>query len=307
VKPPTEITAVDTLLPEEILRLTPEGADDLLARLETEVPVEPALALPETGGIEEAIVFGDTHGDWRSTRAAAERFLEAPSRRALLGLGDYIDRAPDDCGEGSVANALYLLGLKAAYPERVWLLQGNHETARRIGVSPHDLPEEVDLLWGPEPDRYARLLGLLERGPFALRTPNGAYLAHAGFPSEPPAADWKAGFARATTEEFLIDLVWRDCAASRHSRGTGAPFTERDLDGFLAAAGCTIFLRGHDPDLIGRPVFGGRCLTLHTSRLYERYGGVLVARLPWDRPVRSAAELRIEHLETEGREFNWEG
>ncbi|HEV2449633.1 MAG TPA: hypothetical protein VGU43_04385, partial [Thermoplasmata archaeon] len=94
---------------------------------------------------------------------------------------------------------------------------------------------------------------------------------------------------------------WRSAGASRIDRGFLGPFSESELERFLGEIGAAIFLRGHDPDLTGRPVYHDRCLTLHTSRIYELYGGVVIARLPLDRQVRSVEELRVEHLETEER------
>ncbi len=288
--------------PEEILALSPEDADLLLDDLERRVPVHPPLVeIPVREGCE-AVVFGDTHGDWRSTREVVRRFDEEPARRMMIGLGDYVDRAPDDSGEGSVANALYLLALAAEAPDRVLLVQGNHETDRRIPVLPHDLPEEVDALWGPVEERVARLAALLERGPLAVGTGSGAYLAHAGFPSHRPATDWRGAFA-AIDEPTLTDLVWSECGASRLRRGGAPVWTASDLTRFFAETGYRLLLRGHDPDLTGRAVYDGRCLTLHTTRVFERFGGVLLARLPLDGRVDSAADVRLEHLATEGRTY----
>lgn len=289
--------------PEAILRLDADEADALLDSLEAQVPMAPnRLAQVAMPGLEEAVIFGDTHGDWRSTRSAAAIFLEDPARRALIGLGDYVDRAPDDCPNGSVANALYLLGLAAEFPDRVVLVQGNHETTRRFPVLPLDTPAEVDDLWGPDATRYARLMGLLERGPLASVTGSGVYLAHGGFPRIGPSMDAREAF-HAPSEDVILDVVWGDCGASRLHRGVSVPFSEREMVEFLDHIGARVFLRGHDPDLVGRPVFHDRCLTLHTSRVFERFGGVLVARVPLDRPVRTVHDLRIEHLPTEGREF----
>lgn len=285
--------------PASLLRLSSDEADRLLDRLESDVPSCPGLVRLEVPGAREAIVVGDTHGDWRSTEAAVARFLEAPRERLFVGLGDYVDRAPDDCGEGSVANALYLLSLAARYPEQVVLVRGNHETHRAIAVLPHDLPEEVDALWGPDPERYQRLSSLLERGPLAALTPSGVYFAHAGFPRQ-ASGNWASRLDR-PDEATLMDLVWAECSESRTHRGVPR-FTKADWTRFAEVSGASIFLRGHDPDLNGRWSLDDRCLTLHTSRIYERYGGVLAARVDLTRPAR-AAVVTVEHLETEGRDF----
>lgn len=286
--------------PPELLRLTPTEADELLDRLERSVPVRTPLVKLSPGTATEAVVFGDTHGDWRSTEEVVKIYREGD--RALVGLGDYVDRPPEDCGEGSVANALYLLCLAAQAPGRVYLIQGNHEIVRRIPAVPHHLPEEVDELWGPDSTRYDRLVGLLERGPIAMTTPNGAYLAHAGFPRGKLPTPWEAAFD-AVDEERLAEITWAECEASRVRRGAAPPWGERDLERFLDATGLTLFLRGHDPDLTGRPLYRGRCLTLHTSRIYERYGGVIAVRCSLRSPLRSVADIVVGHLPTEGRTY----
>jgi hypothetical protein len=286
--------------PSDLLRLSAVEVDELLDRLERRVPVRPPLVEIPREAAEEAIVFGDSHGDWRSTEEVVGRYRVGS--RCLIGLGDYVDRPPDDCGAGSVANGLYLLSLAAETPGRVFLIQGNHEIVRSIPAVPHHLPDEVDELWGPDSTRYDRLLGLLERGPLAVVTSNGAYLAHAGFPRGRLPHPWTKAFVSPDVER-LAELVWAECDASHIRRGAALPWGERDLDQFLRATGLRIMLRGHDPDLTGQPLYGGKCLTLHTSRIYERYGGVIIARLPLLSPLRTVADLSIEHLPTEGRSY----
>ncbi|HYK94178.1 MAG TPA: metallophosphoesterase [Thermoplasmata archaeon] len=289
--------------PAEILEMEESEVDELIDGLERKVPVHPGLIDLPSSPRKEAVVFGDTHGDWWSVLAIVDRFLAQPQERCLVGLGDYIDRAPDDCREGSVANALFLLQLVADAPDRVFLLQGNHEAVRRIPALPHDLPEEVDALWGPNVERYNRIMGLLERGPLAALSPSGAYLAHGGFPMGGTAATWRRSFDE-PSDETIVDVLWSDCAVSRIDRGLSGKFTERDLESFFGRSGARVFLRGHDPDIVGRPLYGNRVLTLHSTRIYERYGGVITALLPLSRTVRDLRDLRVEHVETEGQSFD---
>jgi hypothetical protein len=278
--------------PSAVLDLSPADADALLDRLEGEVPVRPPyLELPsQPGGV--AFVFGDSHGDWKSTTEVVRAFEQAGPTGFLLGLGDYVDRCPADCPHGSVANALYLLMVAAQHPDRVALLQGNHETVRRIGAFPHDLPEEVGSLWGPSGSRYDRLMGLLERGPLAASAA-GAYFAHAGFPIRGCPARWTDAFPP-RDDAALSEIVWAECDASSVRRGAAPAWDERDLERFLRASGLSTVWRGHDPDLTGRPLYHGRAMTLHTTRYYEEYGGVLYAEVPLDRRLASvtAAPLR---------------
>ena len=287
--------------PSAVLAFSPEQADSVLEQLERTVPVHPPFVSVRSGAATEAVVFGDSHGDWRSTLAAVDQFSAPGANRMLIGLGDYVDRPPDDCGEGSVANAFFLLSLAAKFPDRVLLLQGNHETSRRIPAIPHHLPEEVDSLWGPDITRYDRLMGLLERGPLAVATASGAFLAHAGFPRR-LRAPWAETFAR-LDDEGLSEVVWAECEVSRSRRGAAPAWGQSDLDSFFRATGLSVFLRGHDPDLSGRPVYRGRCLTLHTTRIYEWFGGVITATIPLDASVTSVSQLSVRHLPTEGRSY----
>ncbi|EQD40501.1 serine/threonine protein phosphatase, partial [mine drainage metagenome] len=220
----------------------------------------------------------------------------------FVGLGDYIDRPPRDCGAGSVANALYLLGVAARAPERVFLLQGNHEATRSIPASPHDLPNEVATLWGPDGNRYDRIMGLLERGPYAASLPNAVYCAHAGFPLIGNRSEWAGTFDH-LDEAGAMQILWAECDESANRRGAGTPWGGRDLERFFRATAFRIFLRGHDADLTGQPLFDGRCLTLHTTRVYETIAGVLLARVPLGHPIESLRDVGIEHLPTERRRY----
>ncbi|HTP54804.1 MAG TPA: metallophosphoesterase [Thermoplasmata archaeon] len=281
--------------PEAYSGLDASAADRLLDRLEKEVPQRPPLAEIASPGAGSAIVFGDSHGDWRSTAEVVARFEAAGPGAVLVGLGDYVDRSPAELPHGSVVNALLLLDAASRWPDRVYLLQGNHETARRLGVRPRDLPREVAALWGEDATRLRRLVSLLERGPLAAYTGSGAYFAHAGFPRGPLPAPWTAAFER-VDDDRLSEIVWAECAASSIRRGVVDPFTEPELASFLAASGLSVFLRGHDPDLAGQRVFGDRCLTLHTTRVFERYGGILVADVPLSGRIADLGGVRVDRL-----------
>lgn len=289
---------VPPMPPDQIQGLSGDEVDRLLDTLEPSIPTSPPLVRIHPPGVEQLEIIGDTHGDWRSTAAAAAWFLAAPESRAFAGLGDYIDRAPPDCPGGSAVNALFLLSLKAAFPDHVTLLQGNHEAARRIELTPQTIADEMADRWGADARRYGRLMSLLERGPLAAYTDSGLFLAHGGFPPDLPTP-WQERFRHVDTS-LEMDLLWRDIAVSNVDRGESPAFTEEDLDRFLAATGLSVFVRGHDPRVVGQILYRDRVLTLHTSRTYRRFGGILVARAPLTRPVRKITDLQVESLAVEG-------
>ncbi|MEM0129124.1 MAG: metallophosphoesterase family protein [Thermoplasmata archaeon] len=276
---------------ERVGSLSPSQVDAELDRLEREVPTHPPLERAGLSPCTKARVFGDTHGDWSSLLWALDGAWDDPET-LLIGLGDYVDRSPPDCPQGSAVAALFLLELVAERPDRLLLLQGNHETVDVIPVHPRSFEEEVYARWKGGPRRAARLGALLRRGPLAACTDSGAYLAHAGFPRPPLPVPWTRALD-APGADRTEEITWADCEASSARRGGLPPFGEEDLRRFLDAAGLSVFLRGHDPDLTGRVLWGNRLVTLHTTRVYARFGGIVAAEIPLDHPIHDLGSVRI--------------
>jgi len=73
----------------------------------------------DEGGI---MIFGDIHGNLQALLSFCEIAGYSPTRHKVVFLGDYVDRG----GQGLEVIAL-LLAWKVKYPDRVFLLRGNHE------------------------------------------------------------------------------------------------------------------------------------------------------------------------------------
>lgn len=71
---------------------------------------------------ETILVVGDTHGNFEGTTSIVALWKEQGCDKVVF-LGDYVDR-----GEQPLETLNFLLVLKLLYPEKVFLLRGNHET-----------------------------------------------------------------------------------------------------------------------------------------------------------------------------------
>lgn len=281
--------------PREISSWDASSALERLDRWAGQLPARALEELPGASGTE-ATVLGDTHGDWPTVEWLAAQFLEGPQSTARwIALGDYVDRTPRSLPQGSLRNALYLLSLRAAYPDRVTLLRGNHETQRQIPAGMTSVVDEARELWGDAPVAE-RVQDLFDRLPLAARTESGAFLAHAGFPMA-RSGDWRAELDDAS-EQVLLEVVWNDVEDSPACGQRGIdqePIRSSNLETFLARSDCRVFLRGHDPDIAGQFRFDHRLLTLHSTRVFER-AGLTLARLPLDGVVARLSESQLLRL-----------
>ncbi len=287
-------------LPLDPLSIPALAETDVLEALDWMVPAlpgRPLMDVPDTPGAR-AWVLGDTHGDWPTAKALLEqRVLRRGSRDRALLLGDYVDRTPAGLPQGSLVNALFLLSLNAALPERVHLLRGNHETQRQIPGVLREAHLEAQELFGAGTPVGERLEDAFGKLPLAARLESGYYLSHAGFPRGSEGR-WRERFQR-EDEELLFQVVWNDVEGSPVAGKRGiplSPFTEPETEAFLKAAGARLFLRGHDPYLAGQYRFHGRVLTLHTTRVFA-WAGLWVASVPLG--SKDAERTPLELLQTE--------
>jgi hypothetical protein len=268
-------------------KLSERDVLEMLDKIEGALPTRRIADLPliKKG---TALIVGDTHGDWPIVRSLVERYLEGsdPVDQFVM-LGDYVDRSPQGIRHGSVVNALYVLSLAKAYPDRFIALRGNHEAFRCLRFVEHTLDEDARQCWGSVRvgERLEDLFDLL---PLAAMTENGAYIAHAGFPM---AGQWRDEILHPTTKTWL-ELLWNDVDVSPTCGQRGidqAPITERNLQAFFTRSGANVFIRGHDPEVAGRLLYGDKLLTVHTTRAYGTTG-LCAARIPLDRKLKELSK-----------------
>jgi len=243
--------------------------------LEAELDGDLLLTLPSRGTLFSA---SDIHG----SIDALCRILDisgvlAKEDTYLLCLGDYVDKGPD-----SLAVLVNLMALKLAYPERFFLLRGNHETgfwaSRWMGFR-----NELRRRYGYRTAArvYAGLLFAFEAMPLVAVAPNGLVALHGG----PPRSLSLLGM---TTQVVLHDVLWsdlhrnqdRDSTHDGHLRrfyrlGHGRRVVMHDVEHFLAEAGKTVLLRGHSHTRKGVEVASGRVLTIISANSLQRLGHLL--------------------------------
>jgi len=284
-------------LPEIIQEARRSTAEDFL-RIISEASRLIALELDGLGGIKlkgrlvslppegEAIVVGDIHGDLRSLEhiLAGSNFIEEASKGKdvhMIFLGDYGDR-----GASSPEVYHVVLRLKTLFPEKVILLQGNHEGPEDLLAYPHDLPRHLQMRFKDKWRRvYLELSSLFRRFYTAVIVDGRCIMLHGGVPSMARGIDDLAyAYQKHPSESHLEEILWSDPAEDirgvRFSpRGAGRLFGEDVTSTFIDALGVKFVIRGHEPAMDGYAVaHGGRILTLFSRKgppYYNLHGAYL--------------------------------
>ncbi|MGE5307574.1 MAG: metallophosphoesterase, partial [Deltaproteobacteria bacterium] len=234
----------------------------------------------------KVIPIGDIHGD----AAGLERYLRDSrffERKAagedvkLLFLGDFVDR---DRPENQLrALEIVTLLLQSCAPGDVILLAGNHEhngvfnkELVKKGYFKYEIPEYYGTEAGAKV--IAAYQALFNDLPFACLVNDEGFAVHGGIPKGGSVTleqirdadnDTKRGF------ELLRALVWNDPdILATESRGDG-PFTEKDIDNFLAmnrnskGEKLRYVIRGHQPVRGGLvSFFNGKLINVFCNTVY---------------------------------------
>ena len=233
---------------------------------------------------EEPIVFvGDTHGDLEATKRVFARF---PAREHVtVFLGDYVDRGPDSAG-----NLELLLRTKLAYPDRVFLLMGNHEGWAVAPFSPADF-------WQRLPSHEERAIAqALSEMPFAAWHPRGVLALHGALPDVDAVEEIEDIGLGTSNWRRITWGDWADTPGYVLDRGVfGRPTFGRDAFETIATRlDLKALIRSHQP-LAPTYLFEDRCLTIFTS---DAYGGAerRVAILRPETPLQAARDLELVTL-----------
>lgn len=257
-------------------------------------------------------VIGDLHGNYKDFSYFAKSFGLWSSAEftpaKFLFLGDYVDR-----GLHSIETLAFVLALKVLFPEKIYLLRGNHECADVNGdedtYQDGSFRRQCSMTYGRR--EGARLWqafnACFDQMPLAAVIDSKIFCVHAGIPRDlarrpdVPILESIAGIARPPdlTQDLVFDLVWADPATPEEEAYTqgvcGFPqgfgpnargpatcvFGKRAVEMFCRNSGCSHLIRAHQSPKLGVDIAkNATILTVFSSSHYcgafNRAAAVLV-------------------------------
>lgn len=259
------------LLPEPVIGALCHQLKDLLVHESNVVHI----SAPVT-------VVGDIHGQFYDLLEIFKIGGMCPDTNYLF-LGDYVDR-----GLFSVETITLLVCLKLRYPQRIWLIRGNHES-RGITQS-YGFYTECVRKYGSATvwNHFTSLFDFLT---LCVVIDNSVFCVHGGLsPSLQTADQIKVidRFREIPHDGPMADLVWSDPDESRpqfsiSSRGAGYTFGQEIVRTFLTRNKFTHILRAHQLCQQGYDVlFDGMLSTVWSAPNYCYRCGNLASVLEID-------------------------
>ncbi len=223
----------------------------------------------------DILVVGDTHGDIHTSLAVARMDWDK-----LVFLGDYVDRGPYQ-----LENLAFLLALELTYPEKVYLVRGNHESPlmnRKYGFM-----ETVASRYGH--GAYKLFQRVFANMSYAAVIENTFLTVHGGIARRLKRVDEIRGLPKEDPEpvnEVAFEILWNDPDETVEYfepnllRGSGTYlYGRRAVEEFLEENGLKAIIRAHQPYEGGyREHFGGKVITVFSCRYYP-IGGPAALRV----------------------------
>lgn len=254
----------------------PEGTIRLLCQVSREVFMQEGVLL-ELG--TPMNIFGDIHGQYDDLLRHFDS-LGYPPDIACLFMGDYVDR-----GRKSLETICLLLAYKIKYPDKMYLLRGNHESAsiNRIYGFYDECKRRYNIkLWKTFTDCFNCL-------PIAAVVESTIFCSHGGLSPDLHDFDQLRSLERpmdVPDEGLVCDLLWSDpdediTGWGENDRGVSWTFGGDVVRSFLEKHDLSLVARAHQVVEEGYRFFEKRKLvTLFSAPNYcgefDNAGGVLV-------------------------------
>ncbi len=247
------------------------------------------------------IIVGDTHANIGSIQYSIRKFLrEVHNGKSILFLGDYVDRgkyAPG--GPNSIKNVALLLKLKTMFPDKVFLLRGNHEDASVNSRNGFGGPECAKEYGDDGENVFNRFNNAFNYLSLAAVVNDDTFCVHGGISHELNYINQindiekPLDYEQLSIKDFFdnmkdpgsynslaIDLLWSDpCESlkefiSSNGRGAGQMYGRNVTKAFLARNNLRRIVRAHEVVDGHADVFGdGSVITLFSAPDYHSLGG----------------------------------
>ena len=230
---------------ESDLKLSPTSVGLLVAKIIPILKAEPSL-LELRAPIN---VVSDIHGQL-SDLLRVFTFAGMPPESSYLFLGDYVDR-----GQESLEVICLLFALKVRYPDRIYLLRGNHETVSQseVGGFLGECIRKVNR------SSWEKICDAFNYLPFAATINNQIFCVHAGISPKLQSLSAIKQIKRPTDiplKGLLTDLVWSDPCPDTplwgpSPRGETCTWGVQAVRKFLASTNMRAIIRGHQTAVNG--------------------------------------------------------
>lgn len=245
--------------------LPPDTIQQLCHTLKTEL-----LSVPNIISINSPIsVVGDIHGQFHDLLEIFQ-IGGAPPMTNYLFLGDYVDR-----GYYSVETISLLLVLKLRYPERVFLIRGNHES--RTITTNYGFYTEVLNKYQGSADVWNYITDLFDYLPLGATIDGKIFACHGGLSPSCQQLDQIRTidrFKEIPHDGIMADLVWSDPDIAildfkLSPRGAGYLFGNDVIDKFCNDNDLVQMIRAHQLCNEGYTSYWkGKCLTVWSAPNY---------------------------------------
>ncbi|KAL0237394.1 hypothetical protein PCE1_000791 [Barthelona sp. PCE] len=235
---------------------------------------------------DEAVVFGDTHGQFFDLAAVLRRGEECTPERPFIFLGDYVDR-----GDHSTEILAVLMVLKVRNPSSIIILRGNHESSQLSSM--FGFQGEVEAKYSDS------LIPLFTHLFFAMplcAVVNDTYFCvHGGLPvTTTDMSDLESidRFHEVPSDGPFAQLMWADPSKTVErgpsERGPGfSVFGKGIIDSFLADNDLEYVIRAHQVFQEGHEWFHDKLLSIFSAPNYmgSQNNAACVAIVSKGRPV----------------------
>lgn len=216
-------------------------------------------------------VCGDIHGQLHDLLVLFEKNGHCPATKYLF-LGDFVDR-----GFYSVETFLLLVGLKLRYPDRMFLVRGNHES--RSITTVYGFYDECLRKYGSVNvwRQCCEVFDYLLLGAYICNgSSGGVFCVHGGLSPDILKLDQIQYIDRKQEvphEGAMCDLLWSDPddvdGWGVSPRGAGYLFGENEVNRFLHVNGLSLIARAHQLVMEGyKESFGGGLVTVWSAPNY---------------------------------------